>query len=107
MMVENPFNHSECDHEELRFPVPITDYFYVDLLTVLGNLWKYCIQGDNASALIMIETLGEWIEKSLRGLEGEVDTEVKMYRGFGQDMKKLQDDDEFDTELKKLLGENE
>lgn len=107
MMVQNPFNHDGCDHHELAFPVAITEYFYVDLLTVLGNLWKYCMEGDVAAALIMVETLGEWIQKTLMGLDEEVDTEVKMYRGFGRDMKKLQDDEGFDAELRKLLGENE
>lgn len=105
MMVRNPFAHSDCTHEELSFPVAITDTFEVDLLNVFGHLWEYCITDNNTDALIMLETLGEWIDKSLLGLASEVDEEVAMYRSYGQELKTLHDDEEFDDEVRRLLGD--
>ena len=78
----------------------------VDLLRYLHILWVDINQGNLRLAVKFIEEFAQMLEMADLGYHSEIDAGVERATNTARDMRTLNDESEFDEELRRLLGDD-
>ena len=103
----DPFDHSACGHRWPTYVIHVTDTVQIDLLRALRIIWNDVAKGNLRYALAFVEELGSMLTMADLGYHAEIDASVQRSFQTRRDLETLADSQEFDKELRKLLGESE